>query len=270
MTRRILWISAIGPHRSKDDARAYIESKTRPDTELEYVTLDRGPSHLEYYYYESLVLPDLLHEVKRGENEGYDATVLGCFYDLGLEEARELSDAMPVTAPAESTTHLAATMGDTFSIIVGRRKWVPQMRDRVRAYGLDDRLASFEPVGCGVLDFQVDPAETHERLLEAGRRAVEDEGAEVLILGCASEYGFYEDLQDALGVPVLDPTVVPLKTAELKIDLAEYGWVHSNVGGYESPPIDEIREWNLDDDYRTNGVWSDEARADSATPPREE
>lgn len=258
MTRKIRWISAIGPHRSKEGAREFLHEVKRPDTEVDHMTLDRGPSHLEYHYYESLVLPDVLHEVKNAENQGYDATVLGCFYDLGLDEAREVSESMPILAPAESTTHLASTLGDTFSVIVGRRKWIPQMRERVRKYGLESRLASFEPVGCGVLDFQADPERTHERLLEAGHHAVEEEGAEVLILGCASEYGFYEKLQPELGVPVLDPMVVPLKMAELMTELATFGWTHSKVGGYESPPLEEIHQWNIPEDYQTQGVWSSE------------
>lgn len=255
---RILWISPVGADRALDDIESILTSAARSDTEVDTRCLDRGPRHVEYHYYESLVLPDTLHLVKRAEQEGFDATVLGCFYDLGLEEAREVSESMPITAPAEATTHLATTMGDTFSVIVGRRKWVPQMRECVHRYGFGDRLASFIPVDLGVLDFQTDPGLTAERLRAAGRDAVESDGAEVVILGCTAEYGFYRELQDDLGVPVLDAVTAPFKFAELLADLRRFGWTHSKAGGYASPPAEEILEWNLPDQYETGGVWEPE------------
>lgn len=210
------------------------------------------------------MLADTLHAVKRAEQEGFDAVVLGCFYDIGLDESRELTESTPVVAPAEASTHLASMLGDRFSVLLGRQKWVVQVRDRLEKYGLDDRLSSFETVSCGVLDFQSDPEEAHERLLDAGRRAVEG-GAEVLVLGCASEYGFYEKLQAELGVPVLDPVVVPFKLAELKAELATFGWHHSKVGSYESPPLAEIERFGLSADYDTYSVWKRERDSQSPT-----
>lgn len=255
---RVLWISPVGRDDEGEDVREILESVKRPDTEIEVTALERGPHHVEYRYYESLVTPDVLHRVKRAERDGFDAVVLGCFYDLGLDEAREVADSLVVAAPCEATTHLASTMGDTFSIVVGRRKWVPQMRHRVIRYGFGDRLASFKPVELGVLDFQADHETTRERLLAAGREAVEEDGAEVVILGCTAEYGFYEELQEEIGVPVLDAVTAPFKFAELQAELAELGWTQSKVGGYESPPISEIEEWGLPADYRGADVWTDE------------
>src|SRR5437016_14471466 len=113
-------------------------------TNVDLVSLKRGPWHVEYHYYESLVLADLLHEVKAAENRGYDGVVLGCFYDLGLQEAREISERTVVTSPAESTMLLACSPGYKFSVIVGRKKWIPQMMDNVVKCGLKDRLASLD------------------------------------------------------------------------------------------------------------------------------
>jgi allantoin racemase len=251
----ILWIDPVGHAEFSDDIEAILRDASRPRTDVDVTALDRGPHHVEYHYFESLVLPDVLHEVKRAENEGYDATVIGCFYDLGLDEAREVSESMPVVAPAEATTHLASTYGDTFSIVVGRKKWVPQMRERVHKYGFRDRLASFRPVDLGVLDFQENHELTRERLSEAARDAIENDGAEAIILGCTVEYGFFEELQAELGVPVLDAVTAPFKFAELQAELADFGWSHSKIGGYESPPIDEIRTWNIPEDYRGGDVW---------------
>jgi allantoin racemase len=252
----VLWIDPVAHDDFSGDIQDILQSAARPDTTVDVTALDRGPHHVEYHYYEALVTPDVLHEVKRAENDGYDAVVVGCFYDLALEEAREVSESMPIAAPAEATTHLATTLGDSFSVVVGRQKWVPQMRDRVRKYGFDDQLASFRTADLGVLDFQADPETTEQRLRAAATKAVEQDDAEVVILGCTAEYGFYEDLQAELGVPVLDAVTAPFKFAELLADLAGFGWTHSKAGGYESPPVGEIAGWDIEDDYENADVWT--------------
>jgi allantoin racemase len=114
------------------------------------------------------------------------------------------------------------------------------MRDNVRRYGHGERLASFKVLELGVHDFQANPAETHRRILAAGREAVEQDGAEVIVLGCTAEFGFYEELQAELGVPVIDATVAPFKFAELLGELARLGWRTSEAGGYAPPPREEL------------------------------
>jgi len=252
----ILWIDPVGHDDFSGDIQSILQEAGRDDTSVDVTALDRGPHHVEYHYYEALVTPDVLHLVKQAKNEGYDATVIGCFYDLALEEAREVSESMPVAAPAEATTHLATTFGDTFSVVVGRQKWVPQMRERVRRYGFDEQLASFRTADLGVLDFQAEPDVTERRLREAATAAVEEDDAEVVVLGCTAEYGFYESLQTELGVPVLDAVTAPYKYAELLAELSSFGWTHSNAGGYESPSVEEISDWGIPDDYEGGSVWT--------------
>lgn len=254
----VLWIDPVGHDDFSGEIEAILADATRDATTVDVTALHRGPHHVEYRYYESLVTPDVLHAVKRAENDGYDATVIGCFYDLALDASREVSEKMPVVAPAEATTHLATTLGDTFSVVVGRDKWVPQMRERVRTYGFSEQLASFRSVDLGVLEFQADEDRTKQRLRDAARAAVEEDGAEVVILGCTAEYGFYEALQDDLGVPVLDAVTAPVKYAELLAELATFGWTHSKAGTYESPPVDEIESWGVESAYENADVWSDD------------
>ena len=146
--------------------------------------------------------------------------MIGCFYDTGLRPAREVTSRLAVAAPCEAALHIASTLGDSFSVVVGRRKWVPEMRDNVIRYGYGNRLASFKVLELGVHDFQADPAETHRRIASAGREAVELDGAEVVALGCTAEFGFFEQLQNELGVPVIDATVAPFKYAELLGDVS--------------------------------------------------
>jgi len=257
MTSRILWINPIGSDDFDQPIQAFLETGKHPETQISVVSLKRGPLHLEYHYYEALILADTLHRVKQGENEGYDAAVIGCFYDPGLREAREITDRLVVTAPAEASMHIAATLGHRFSIIVGRKKWIPQMHENVVKYGFEDRLASFKSVELGVYDFQRDLAETAKRLKAAAKEAVEEDLAEVIILGCTAQFGFYKELQEDLGVPVIDAILAPLKYAEFLIEIKNrFGWSQSKRYGYEGPPKEEITKWNLEKQYGFEGIWT--------------
>jgi allantoin racemase len=242
---RVLWINPLGTDVFDEPIREELERVKRPDTEVEVRSLGRGPHHLEYASYEAAVVPDILAALVQAEREGFDAAVIGCFYDTGLRPAREVTSRIAVAAPCESAVHIASTLGDSFSVVVGRRKWVPEMRDNVIRYGFAHRLASFKVLELGVHDFQADPPETHRRIAAAGREAVERDGAEVIVLGCTAEFGFFEQLQDELGVPVIDATVAPFKYAELLGEVARVGWVPSQVGGYASPPEDELEAFGL-------------------------
>lgn len=221
-------------------------SMTHEDTTLEYRSLTTGVRHLEYSYYTAVILRDLLNTITRAEEDGFAAAVIGCFYDPGLEEAREITEKMVITAPCEASTHIACTLGYKFSIIVGRKRWIPQMMENVIKYGMKDKLASFKSVNLGVLDFHQDKENTIQRFREAAKEAIKIDGAEVIILGCTGAYGFYEELQQDLGVPVIDASIAALKFAEFLAELGnKLDWKHSKIGRYETPPLEEILNWQL-------------------------
>jgi len=144
--------------------------------------------------------------------------------------------------------HIASTLGQRFSIIVGRTKWIPLIRENVIKYGFQDRLASFQAIGMGVLDFQMDPEETKRRILQAAQKAIEQDGAEVIILGCTAQSGFYQELQGVLGVPVIDSGLAALNYTEFLVNLRnEHGWYFNKKNEYQVPPREEIEAWNLSD-----------------------
>lgn len=263
---RILYVNPVGSPQFDVGMKNVLQKSAAEGTKVDVVSLKRGPHHVEYMYYEALVIADVLHTVKGAENDGYDAVVLGCFYDLALQEAREISERMVVTAPAESCMLHACSLGDKFSIVVGRRKWIPQMMGNVVRYGLKDRLASFKVLNLGVLDFQREKEETERRQRKAIKEAIEQDGAEVIILGCTAEFGFWATLQKEFHVPVLDPVIIPFKHAEHLVELRDrFGWGHSKIGAYESPPTGEIMEWKLGEQYGTRTWAKAEGRETTAS-----
>ncbi len=256
MKKKILWINPVGGVEFNEPIKNLLEEIKQEDTEVTVVSLANrwgkkiGPKHVEYHFYEEMVLPYTLAEIKWAEKNGFDAAVIGCFYDPGLDTAREIVDDMIVTAPAEAAMAIAMSLGHKFSIIVGRRKWIPQMENNVIKYGLKDRLASFRSVGLGVLDFHRDEKKTAEIIKREARKAVEEDGAEVILLGCTIQFGFYKELQEEIGVPVIDAVIAPFKYAEFLVELKKrFGWKHSKIGGYETPPFEEMDSWNVWDEY---------------------
>lgn len=155
---------------------------------------------------------------------------------------------MVITAPGESGMSLASLLGDRFSVIVGRDKWIPQMRENACKYRFEKKLASFRSLGMGVLDFHKDERCTIKRLKEEIGQAIEKDGAEAIVLGCSMQFGFYKELQEEFEVPVIDSMVAGLKHAEYLLELKEKtGWTFSRRGLYETPERGEMRRWNLED-----------------------
>ncbi len=243
---RILWINPVGTDVFDAGMRQVLDLARRTETEVEVVSLPVGrPQHLEYHSYEGLVVADIV-DLTYKASKTHDAVVIGCFYDVGLREAREVSGRAIVTAPCQSATAIASNLGNCFSVLVGRRKWIPKMTENVHAYGHGTRLASMRPLDLGVHDFQADYQATCDRMMAEGRKAVQEDGAEVLILGCTAEYGFHERMQDSLGVPVIDAVVAPFKYAEMLAEAAErFGWIPSRAWGSEAPPQHELDGWGL-------------------------
>ena len=233
---RILWVNPLGTDMYDEGITKIINEVKRSDVEVKVVHLSRGPIHVEYHYYEHLSLHETLKWIWWADKKKFDAAVIGCFYDPGLREARELVS-IPVIGPAEACMHVAATLGHKFSIIVGRRKWIPKMESNVYQCGLEKKLASFRVIDFTVPRMIKEPEKLKKAIYNAARKAVDEDGAEVIVLGCTIESGFMKCLIQELQVPVLDAVVIAWKYAEMMADLyRKIGLTHSKLFGYETPP----------------------------------
>jgi allantoin racemase len=181
--------------------------------EVEVDWLDEGPSSIECRYDEALCVPPVLERVREAAAAGVDGIVVNCFMDPALQPAREIVR-VPVAGPGQSSMALAITLGQTFSVILPAASGAPIVVDQAVAYVGRDRLASVRSVEMPVADLH-----DHDRLLEAlveqARLAVEQDGAQVVILGCTGMCGvtaaFKQNVaQLGLGVPVIDPTLAAI------------------------------------------------------------
>lgn len=215
-----------------------------PQTEVHVASIPDSAvsfTNIEFRTYEAMVTQHIIRATRQAAKEGFDAFVIGCFYDTALHDAREISGEMIVTAPCAASCEIAASISNRFGIIVGRRKWVHQMQSVVREHGHNHLLSGFYHVELRVTEFQADHKETRRRLIEAGRRAIEQDFAEALVLGCTMGVGFYKEVETALGVPVIDSSIAALKRAEYAAALKrQCGWIPSRRWSSEAPPEGEL------------------------------
>lgn len=165
-------------------------------------TLTEGPPGIETQAHVDGVVAPLLAHCAALEAEA-SAFVVACFSDPGLAALREQSE-HPVLGIAEASILTALTLGQRFGIISILSKSIPRHMRYVGAMGVMDRLAADQPLELGVLEL-ADETRTFERLQTVGANLRDTAMADVLILGCAGMTAFRTDLENHLGVPVVEP-----------------------------------------------------------------
>lgn len=199
-----------------------------------------GPASIESAFDEALAVPPTLAEVTTAAQAGADAIVINCMGDPGLQAARELVN-VPVLGPAETSMHIAAMLGHRFSILTVLDQLVYIDEQKAAGYGVGDRLASVRSVGIPVLELERSQDHVIDALTEQGLRAVREDGAHVLILGCTGMIGTAARLSAALAahglpdIPVIDPVPATLQVAAA---LVRAGLTHSKRT-YPDPPAKE-------------------------------
>lgn len=204
-----------------------------PGTETGIQDVPEGPASIESMYEEYLSIPATVRAAISLEEDGWDAIILGCYGDPGLDALRELIS-IPVIGPGEATALIAASLGHRFSIITITESVIAFTERLVRNAGVGDKLASVRAIDIPVLELHDDREQTIEATIREGRRAIEEDRADTLILGCMS-MGFLEVAEAVapeLGVPVLNPGKSSLKFAEA---LVGAGVTHSRRA-YLTPP----------------------------------
>ena len=201
------------------------------DTKVDNIEIEKGPSSIECRYDEILAIPYIVKRVKEAEEEGIDACVVDCFGDPGVRASREVVK-IPVLGPCESSLLVASSMCDKFSVITVLRSVAGLIEENARIYGVSDKLASVRAVEIPVLELHKDGESTAKALFNEGEKALSEDNAEVIILGCTGMTGMAKKLSDELKVQVIDPLPTAVKFAETLVSL---GLSHSKLT-FPNPP----------------------------------
>ena len=216
-----------------------------PNTEVNFVIVTEGPMTIESKYEEYLSFSATTKEIVRFEKEGYDAAILGCAVDPGLDAMREITTKMLVVGLGEASVLTAAMLGHKFSIISLYESAIAIHEEVVYKAGVLDKLASVRAVNIAVLDIIVNRKYILEKIIRVSQKAIEDDGADCLVLGCGM-MGFLnvaDEISKFLKIPVINPPKVALKMAE---SLVSIGLMHSKKAFALPPKLSLGKVKNID------------------------
>jgi Asp/Glu/hydantoin racemase len=184
---------------------------------IECVTLKEGPPGIETQQHVDGVVGPLLHLVK-ARSADYSAFVIACYSDPGLHALRETTK-KPVLGISECGILAALTLGQRFGVIAILRQSIPRHLRYIGALGVTGRLAGERPVGLPVTELS-DEKKTFGRMVEVARQLRDVDGADVVVMGCAGMARYRKPLQEAIGIPVVEPTQAAVAMAIGRVRLA--------------------------------------------------
>ena len=202
MTATLFVINPNSSQAVTDGIAAAIEPLRGLGPPVECLTLAEGPPGIENQAQADETIGPMLRlaESLRDRAAGY---VIACFGDPGVHALRDRTE-KPVLGIQEAAVATALTLGQRFGIIAILPASIPRHLRSLGSMGVLDRLAGDRALGLGVAAL-ADPAVTEARLTETGRALRDQDGAEVLILGCAGMARYRSRLEAALSIPVIDP-----------------------------------------------------------------
>lgn len=193
----------------------------RPDIAIDFVGCRNGANLIDSPYEQTLADAWVLEAGSRAEEQGYAAVCVNSMSDSGLAALRSRLS-IPVVGPGRASFFLAADLGKKFSVLTMWKRWYPLYEKLALETGLGPRLASIRDV-----DTRPDTAEllagkediVFARLEEQARKAIDEDGADVIILGSTTMHASATWLASRIEVPVLNPGLVAFKQCETLIDL---------------------------------------------------
>ena len=205
-----------------------------PSTEIVTVHPQRGPESVESFYDEYLAIPGILEQIIIDRDS--DVFIVACWGDPGLEAAREITT-KPVIGISEASLYVANMLAAKWSVVTTLHRVRDMVEKTIVKTGLTGRCASVRTTKLSVLETEKDRLATLDILTKASQLAIESDGAEAICLGCAGMSGLEQELENRLGVPVIDAVAAAVKMAESLVSL---GKTTSKQLTYRSPERKEI------------------------------
>lgn len=165
------------------------------------MTLAKGPPGIESQMQADLTIAPMLElAANQDDAAGF---VIACFGDPGLHALRDQTR-LPVVGIQEAAVMTALTLGQRFGVIAIMPASIPRHLRAFGAMGVLDRLAGDRALGLGVADL-ADPDKSLTAIIATGKHLRDIDGAQVLIMGCAGMAQYRAQIEDATGLPVVEP-----------------------------------------------------------------
>ncbi|MDP5084381.1 MAG: aspartate/glutamate racemase family protein [Yoonia sp.] len=218
----------INPNASQtvtDGIDAAVAPLRRFGTPIRCLTLAEGPLAIENQREADLTIaPMLALAAAQTDAAGY---VIACFGDPGLHALRDQT-ALPVTGIQEAAVMTALSLGQRFGVIAILPASIPRHLRAFGAMGVLDRLAGDRALGLGVADL-ADPDKSLNAMIATGKRLRDEDGANVLIMGCAGMAHYRSILSTETGLPVVEPcqAAVAMALGQIALSLSHKGSRHA-------------------------------------------
>jgi len=220
--------------------------------EVNHYWNEKGSGALQYHSLDLMNKAQCVEAMCKAEESGYDAGVIGCSMDVGVDESKEAVN-IPIVGLAEAGMICACLLGKSFSEITFGKKLKTRIEERAAEIGLENKLASVR-----VIEMELEEAgealtnpkytqQLKELFMGESKKAAEEDGAEVIIPGCGLLCAMC--IRDRIGkiegtqVPVMDGVIAALGLAVTSIKFKdEAGVTVSRAGIFASPPAELLQE----------------------------
>ena len=191
-----------------------LEEYTAPDTQLAMVCPQSSGVELNSALDVVLAAPEIVQLAADGQNAGFDAVVLYCFSDPVIDACREALR-IPVIGGAQASCLAALNVCHSFGVILADEARLPEKKLFLRTLGVSpERIGQIAAVNLNGVSPWADRETTFKKLLACGQKMMRETHTEAIVLGCLSFLGLAEPLSRVLGIPVIDPAVAAVTTAE--------------------------------------------------------
>lgn len=191
-----------------------LEEYTAPDTQLAMVCPQNSGVELNSALDVVLAAPEIVQLAADGQNAGFEAVVLYCFSDPVIDACREALR-IPVIGGAQASCLAALNVCRSFGVILADEARLPEKKLFLRTLGISpERIGQIAAVNLNGISPWADRETTFKKLLACGQKMMRETHTEAIVLGCLSFLGLAEPLSRVLGIPVIDPAVAAVTTAE--------------------------------------------------------
>lgn len=191
-----------------------LEEYTAPDTQLAMVCPQSSGVELNSALDIVLAAPEIVQLAADSQNAGFDAIVLYCFSDPVIDACREALR-IPVIGGAQASCLAALNVCRSFGVILADEARLPEKKLFLRTLGVSpERIGQIAAVNLNGISPWADRETTFKKLLACGQKMMRETHTEAIVLGCLSFLGLAEPLSRVLGIPVIDPAVAAVTTAE--------------------------------------------------------
>lgn len=204
------------------------------ETEIIGITSSCGPVSIEGYYDEAMAIPGMLKAIQSAED--FDAVVIACFDDTGLDAARCITD-KPVLGIGEAAYRVASMLSNKFSVVTTLSRSVPALEHNLLRYGLERQCIKVRASDIPVLSLEAEELDAVSQISQHISLAVEQDKAEAIVLGCAGMVDLADALSAQFGIPVLDGVTCAVSICE---GLIKLGVKTTRQGGYSPPPSEKL------------------------------